>query len=121
MTATWRFLQRCSMTRRSRFASTAAFALLLSVAVASSSERGRLRAVGAPASLAEASAKAGRVTLEDLVSIEPLGAPVLSPDGKQFAFVQNGQIALMPSDGGWLVPLTTTPGGKSGLAWSPDS
>src|SRR5438034_3316821 len=94
------------MARRSRFASTAEFAvvvsLALTVAVFSSSDR-------------------GRITLDDLASIEPLGPPALSADGRQFAFVQGGQIALMPSDGGWLVPLTTTQGAKSGLAWSPDS
>jgi len=26
----------------------------------------------------------------------------------------------MPSDGGWLVTLTSSTGGKSGLSWSPD-
>lgn len=62
-----------------------------------------------------------RITLEDLVSIPALGAPVLSPDGKQFALIRDGQIALMPADGGWPVTLTTTPGGKSAVSWSPDS
>ena len=33
---------------------------------------------------------------------------------------RNGQIVLMPSDGGWPVTLTSTAGGKSGLSWSPD-
>src|SRR5437867_6890679 len=61
-----------------------------------------------------------RLTLEDLLSIEPLGQVELSPDGKTLALVRGGQIVLMPSGGGWPVTLTTTPGGKSGLSWSPD-
>ena len=61
-----------------------------------------------------------RLTLQDLLAVEPMGETALSPDGKIFAFTRAGQIVLMPSDGGWPVPLTTTPGGKSGLAWSPD-
>lgn len=44
--------------------------------------------------------RAARLTLEDLVSVPTTGNPVLSPDGKQFALVRDGQIALMPSDGG---------------------
>jgi len=68
------------------------------------------------------SANGGRahVTLDDLVSVEQIGSPVLSPDGRQFALVQGGQILLMPSDGGWPATLTTTAGGKAELAWSPD-
>jgi dipeptidyl aminopeptidase/acylaminoacyl peptidase len=62
----------------------------------------------------------GKITLEDLVSVESLGQPVLSPDGRQFALVRDGQIDLLPSEGGWPVALTTTPGAKSGVAWSPD-
>lgn len=66
------------------------------------------------------SAKLEKITLEDLLAVEPIGAPVLSPDGTQFAMIRNEQIALMPSDGGWPVMLTTTAGGKSGVAWAPD-
>jgi dipeptidyl aminopeptidase/acylaminoacyl peptidase len=62
----------------------------------------------------------GTITLEDLASVEPLGQPALSPDGKQFALIRGGQIELMPSTGGWPVALTTTTGAKSGAAWSPD-
>ena len=65
-------------------------------------------------------AQTHRFTLEDLVSLEPIGESALSPDGKTFAMTRNGQIVLMPSEGGWLVPLTSTAGGKSGLNWSPD-
>src|SRR5436309_532290 len=61
-----------------------------------------------------------RITLEDLLSVEQIGGPALSPDGRQFALVQGGQILLMPSDGGWPATLTTNAGGKSGVAWSPD-
>jgi Tol biopolymer transport system component len=62
-----------------------------------------------------------RLTYEDLASIPQLGAPVLSPDGHQFALVRDGQIVLAPADGSWPAVLTTTVGGKSGLAWSEDS
>jgi dipeptidyl aminopeptidase/acylaminoacyl peptidase len=65
-------------------------------------------------------AQTHRFTLEDLVSVEPIGESALSPDGTTFAMVRNGQIVLMPSEGGWLVALTSTAGGKSGLSWSPD-
>ncbi len=65
-------------------------------------------------------AQTHRLTLEDLVSIEAIGESVLSPDGKTFALTRNGQIVLMPAEGGWLTTLTSTNGGKSGLSWSPD-
>ena len=59
------------------------------------------------------------LTYEDLASVPQLGAPVLSPDGKQFALIRDGQIVLAPADGTWPVTLTSRTGGKSGLAWSP--
>jgi dipeptidyl aminopeptidase/acylaminoacyl peptidase len=65
-------------------------------------------------------AKPERITLEDMLAVEGPGAPVLSPDGTQFAMLRSDQIVLMPSDGGWPVTLTTNAGGKSGVAWSPD-
>jgi dipeptidyl aminopeptidase/acylaminoacyl peptidase len=61
-----------------------------------------------------------RLTLQDLLSVEPIGETVLSPDGSTFALVRNGQVALLSAAGGWPVTLTSTQGGKSGLAWSPD-
>ena len=61
-----------------------------------------------------------RITLEDLVSVEPFGQTALSPDGKTVAMTHGGQILLLPSEGGWPITLTTTAGGKSGLNWSPD-
>ena len=63
---------------------------------------------------------AGHLTLQDLLSVEPIGESALSPDGKTIAFTRNGQIVLMSADGGWPVPVTSTMGGKSGVAWSPD-
>jgi dipeptidyl aminopeptidase/acylaminoacyl peptidase len=63
---------------------------------------------------------AGHLTLQDLLSVEPIGETTLSPDGKTIAFTRNGQIVLMPANGGWPVPVTSTVGGKSGIAWSPD-
>ena len=64
--------------------------------------------------------ESGHLTLQDLLSIEPIGESALSPDGKTVALTRSGQIVLMPADGGWPVPLTSTQGGKSGLAWSQD-
>ncbi|HEX4164342.1 MAG TPA: S9 family peptidase [Bryobacteraceae bacterium] len=61
-----------------------------------------------------------RLTLEDLLSAEPIGETALSPDGKTFAFTRNSEIVLMPSEGGWPVTLTSASGSKTGLNWSPD-
>jgi dipeptidyl aminopeptidase/acylaminoacyl peptidase len=66
------------------------------------------------------SAQGRRLTLEDLVSVEAIGETALSPDGKTFAMTRNGQIVLMPAEGGWPVTVTSAIGGKSGLSWSPD-
>lgn len=62
----------------------------------------------------------GRLTLQDLLSVEPIGETALSPDGKTIALVRSSQIVLLPSEGGWPILLTTTQGGKAGLAWSQD-
>jgi hypothetical protein len=62
-----------------------------------------------------------KITLDDLISVRDLGEPVLSPDGTQFAIVRDGQIDLLPVGGGWPVTLTTTPGAKTEVSWSPDS
>ena len=64
--------------------------------------------------------ESGHLTLQDLLSVEPVGESALSPDGKTIALTLRGQIVLMSSEGGWPVQLTSTQGGKSGLAWSPD-
>jgi dipeptidyl aminopeptidase/acylaminoacyl peptidase len=70
---------------------------------------------------AQANAQEGsHLTLQDLLSVEPIGESALSPDGKTIALTRAGQIALLPAEGGWPVTLTSTLGGKSGLAWSPD-
>jgi dipeptidyl aminopeptidase/acylaminoacyl peptidase len=63
---------------------------------------------------------AGRLTLQDLLSVSPIMETALSPDGKTIAFTREGQIVLMPAEGGWPVQLTSTNGQKSGIAWSPD-
>lgn len=62
----------------------------------------------------------GHLTLQDLLSVESIGDAGLSPDGKTIALTRSGQIVLLPSEGGWPVPLTSTQGGKAGLDWSPD-
>jgi dipeptidyl aminopeptidase/acylaminoacyl peptidase len=61
-----------------------------------------------------------RLTLEDLLDTQGLGPVALSPDGRQFAIVRNGQIELVSSEGGWPTVLTSTEGGKQGPKWSPD-
>ncbi len=71
---------------------------------------------------AEKAEPSGNLTLEDLLSVESVGAPVLSPDGSQFAFTRGEQILLMPlSPGRWLAGdlSATTAGGKSGFSGSP--
>ena len=68
---------------------------------------------------AEVNAQA-KLTLEDLVDATGLSSIDLSPDGRQFAIVQSGQIALVSSQGGWPAALTTTVGAKQGIKWSPD-
>jgi dipeptidyl aminopeptidase/acylaminoacyl peptidase len=65
-------------------------------------------------------AQGRRITLDDILSVEAIGETALSPDGKTFAMTRNGQIVLMPAEGGWPVTLTSPTGGKSGLSWSPD-
>lgn len=60
------------------------------------------------------------LTLQDLLSAEPVGETALSPDGSTVALIRGGQIALLPRGGGWPFTLTSTQGGKAGLSWSPD-
>jgi dipeptidyl aminopeptidase/acylaminoacyl peptidase len=69
---------------------------------------------------ANAQSQTHRFTLEDMVAVEPINQAALSPDGKTVALVRASQIVLLPSEGGWPVPLTTSAGGKAGLNWSPD-
>ncbi|HET6253421.1 MAG TPA: prolyl oligopeptidase family serine peptidase [Puia sp.] len=48
-------------------------------------------------------------------------APAISPDGKQVAFIKNGQVWIAPADGSAAAGnLFTTRGAVSGLQWSPD-
>ena len=73
-------------------------------------------AFGAPANAQEG----GHLTLQDLLAVEPIGESALSPDGQTIALTRSGQIVLLPAQGGWPVPLTSTQGSKTGLAWAPD-
>ena len=71
------------------------------------------------------------LTLEDVWSIDRLGAPAVSPDGHQVVFTvtrfskednkSTTDLWLVPSDGG-AEPrrLTWNPGNDSGARWSPD-
>src|SRR5579862_4559433 len=61
------------------------------------------------------------ITLQDLIQTNPVRPGVLSPDGKSFAVIEKGQIALKPASGGPAVPVTTDPAPKSEVSWSPDS
>lgn len=70
--------------------------------------------------IAAHSQHAKSITLQNLLSLQPISSPALSPDGKVLAIERNGQIALLSSDGGWPITLTSTSGIKSGFAWSPD-
>jgi dipeptidyl aminopeptidase/acylaminoacyl peptidase len=72
--------------------------------------------------LIAAAAQPAALTLEDLLSAGPAGrALTLSPDGKYFATIDKGQIALISTAGGAPAPVTSTPGAKSELNWSHDS
>ena len=63
-----------------------------------------------------------KLVLEDLLDVPALrGSPALSPDGRLFATVQEGQVALLPAAGGTPRKLTSLPGAKSELSWSRDS
>ena len=61
-----------------------------------------------------------RLTLQDLLAVPLAPTYALSPDGQQFATLQDEQIALWRPASGLPVLLTTTLGAKSELAWSPD-
>ena len=76
--------------------------------------------VVALASISSQQAEAARWTMQDLLSVPSLGDAPLSPDGRSVAFVQAGQIVIMPAAGGDVTVLTHDNGGKSGLDWSPD-
>ncbi len=72
------------------------------------------------ASASRSQTESHKITLEDLVSAEPVGQKALSPDGETVAMIRGGQILLLPAEGGWPTTLTTSAAGKSGLDWSRD-
>jgi dipeptidyl aminopeptidase/acylaminoacyl peptidase len=63
-----------------------------------------------------------RLTIDDLLASGAGrgGAAALSPDGRQFAVVQHGQVALRAVEGGALHIVTATSPDKSEPQWSPD-
>jgi dipeptidyl aminopeptidase/acylaminoacyl peptidase len=75
-----------------------------------------------PALCPYALAQVRPITLQDLVA-SPVGRrdAVLAPDGKHFAVIDKGQIALLPVEGGTAAPLTSKTGAKSEVSWSRDS
>ena len=57
----------------------------------------------------QASAQKGaHLMLQDLLAVEPIGESALSPDGQTIALARSRQIILLPAQGGWQVPLTST-------------
>ena len=62
------------------------------------------------------------ITLQDLISTPAVSRRecVLAPDGKYFAVIDRGQIALLPVKGGSAVPITSMAGAKSEISWSHD-
>src|SRR4051794_25267734 len=81
---------------------------------------GSLIALLSFAGLSAAAEGRAHFTLNDILSVEPIGETALSPDGTRIALVRGGQIQLMPAAGGWPVPVTAAPGNKTGLSWAPD-
>lgn len=66
-----------------------------------------------------------KVTLEELLGGEEggrggRGGLALTPDGRNFTSVRNGQVLLTPVQGGEAVVFASSPGQKSELSWSPD-
>jgi dipeptidyl aminopeptidase/acylaminoacyl peptidase len=62
-----------------------------------------------------------RLTIDDLLSAgSRRGGAELSPDGRFFAREENGQIALVPVNGGQANLITSSPKPKSELQWSHD-
>lgn|ERR1700761_3112999 len=62
-----------------------------------------------------------RLSIDDLLSAGARrGSEQLSPDGKFFAKEENGQIALVPINGGQTKVITSSPKPKSELQWSHD-
>ena len=49
------------------------------------------------------------ITRKNLVAVEEVSAPLLSPDGREFAFTADGQIKFLSIVGGFPVALTSTP------------
>src|SRR5258708_12417100 len=62
----------------------------------------------------------GHLTLQDLLSVEPIGESALSPDAKTIALTRSGQIALLPSEGGSPVLLPPPQPCTPPLASPPD-
>ncbi|WP_161884331.1 TolB family protein [Deinococcus alpinitundrae] len=55
------------------------------------------------------------------VNIDDLKQPVVSPDGKQVAFISNGDVWAVGLDGRGFRQRTSTDQTEEGPAWSPDS
>jgi dipeptidyl aminopeptidase/acylaminoacyl peptidase len=62
----------------------------------------------------------GGVPVQMTASEKPISDPQWSPDGRRLAFVRDGTIHIVESDGGRLTTVTEHPAGNSMPRWSPD-
>jgi dipeptidyl aminopeptidase/acylaminoacyl peptidase len=62
----------------------------------------------------------GGVPVQVTASEKPISDPQWSPDGRRLAFVRDGTIYIVESDGGRLTTVTEHPAGNSMPRWSPD-
>ncbi len=70
------------------------------------------------------------ITFDDMIAMERIADPQISPDGKTIAFVvtkfnkaentSNSNIFLVPAEGGDIRQLTNAPRGNHSPRWSPD-
>ncbi len=105
------------------------FVLMFALLLASASLFSQTKVTTAPASPIAAKQP---ITHETMWLMKRVGAPVVSPDGKLVVFPltepsyddkeQSTDLWLVPADGSKKARrITSTKGGESGIAWSPDS
>ena len=80
--------------------------------------------------LAQAQDESQRVTIDDLMSLQSLSSPQISPDGEWVAYVvrsrdmeedkSNTQVFMVATSGGEPIPMTDKETSASDPQWSPD-